>query len=74
MHEHAVGSRRQVWNGTAHHTSGGLKKEDLMKNKHGRIVSKTRHAKGRKALKHLIKAGYRTQKGKFGTVKHTRRG
>ncbi|MDP6755779.1 MAG: hypothetical protein QF769_06620, partial [Candidatus Marinimicrobia bacterium] len=26
----AVGSRRQVWNGTAHHTSGGLRKADLM--------------------------------------------
>ena len=34
-----VGSRRQVYNGSAEKTSGGLKKEDLIKNKHGRIVS-----------------------------------
>jgi hypothetical protein len=34
-----VGSRRQVWNGTAKHTSGGLTKSDLMMS-HGRIVSK----------------------------------
>jgi hypothetical protein len=33
------GSRRQVWNGTAEKTSGGLKKEHLMKNERGRIVS-----------------------------------
>lgn len=34
-----VGSRAQVWHGTAHHTSGGLTKGDLMK-KHGRLVSR----------------------------------
>ena len=34
------GSRRQVWNGTAEQTAGGLKKEDLDRNKRGRIVSK----------------------------------
>ena len=33
------GSRRQVWNGTAEKTSGGLTKEHLMKNERGRIVS-----------------------------------
>jgi len=34
------GSRRQVWNGSAEMTAGGLKKEDLDRNKRGRIVSK----------------------------------
>jgi hypothetical protein len=34
------GTRRQVWNGSAEQTAGGLKKEDLDKNKRGRIVSK----------------------------------
>jgi hypothetical protein len=33
------GSRRQVWNGKAEMTAGGLKKEDLTKNTRGRIVS-----------------------------------
>lgn len=33
------GSRREVWNGKAAMTAGGLKKEDLIKNKRGRIVS-----------------------------------
>ena len=33
------GSRRQVWNGKAEKTMGGLTKEQLMKNERGRIVS-----------------------------------
>jgi len=33
------GTRRQVWNGRAEMTAGGLKKEDLTKNTRGRIVS-----------------------------------
>lgn len=35
----AVGSRAEVWHGTAHHTSGGLQKKDLFK-KNDRIKSK----------------------------------
>lgn len=43
MHERTVGSRAQVYNGTAHHTSGGLTKKDLKKNpKTGEIVSKAK--------------------------------
>jgi hypothetical protein len=38
-----VGSRRKVFNGSAERTSGGLTKDDLMKNVAGRIVSKKRH-------------------------------
>lgn len=38
-----VGSRRQVFNGSAEKTHGGLKKDDLIKNKHGRIVSAKKH-------------------------------
>jgi hypothetical protein len=37
------GSRRMVWNGSAEKTVGGLRKDDLMKNKYGRIVSLKRH-------------------------------
>ena len=46
-----IGSRSQVWNGTALKTSGGLKKGDLIKNKRGRIVSRKRQEAGRRAFK-----------------------
>jgi hypothetical protein len=59
-----VGSKRMVWNGTAKHTSGGLYKKDLMKAK-GRIVSRRKHAAGKKAIQRLRKLGYTAKKGKF---------
>jgi hypothetical protein len=62
-----IGSRRQVWNGTAKRTSGGLTKGDLMMS-HGRIVSKSKHFSAKKEMR-LLKYGYGTQKGKFGFVK-----
>ena len=72
VHGHAyevlTGSRAQVWHGTAHKTSGGLKKSDLVQNKAGRIVSKAKHFTAKKD-KRLLKAGYGTKKGKFGFVK-----
>ena len=37
-----VGSKAQVFHGTAHHTVGGLTRKDLMKNKRGKIVSYNR--------------------------------
>lgn len=61
----AVGSKAEVYHGTAAHTSGGLKKKDLMKTKKGRIVSRKKHAAGKKALKRLLKAGYKAKKGTF---------
>ena len=60
-----VGTKAQVWHGTAKHTSGGLKKTDLMKTRKGRIVSKRKHAAGLKAIKQLKKAGYVAKKGTF---------
>jgi hypothetical protein len=39
------GTRRQVWNGKAEKTAGGLTKDDLDKNKRGRIVSKKKTAR-----------------------------
>ena len=63
-----TGSRAQVWHGTALKTTGGLKKSDLMMNKHGRIVSKKKHNTAKKE-KRLEKAGFKTEKGKFGFVK-----
>lgn len=63
-----IGSRRQVWHGTAFKTEGGLVKSDLMMNKHSRIVSRKKHATAKRE-KRLQKHGYFTRKGKFGAVK-----
>jgi hypothetical protein len=65
----AVGSKAQVFHGTAKHTSGGLTRKDLVQNKHGRIVSRRKMALGKKALKHLVKAGYKAKKGTFKLMK-----
>lgn len=35
-----VGTKIQVWKGIARKTSGGLKRVDLIRNRHGRIVSR----------------------------------
>ena len=61
----AVGSKAQVWHGTARHTSGGLHKKDLMKTKSGRIVSRRKHSLGKKAIKTLKRMGYIAKKGTF---------
>jgi hypothetical protein len=62
----AVGSKAQVYHGTADKTSGGLTKKDLMQNKHGRIISRRKHALGKtSAKKHLFAAGYKPKKGTF---------
>ena len=65
---HTIGTRAQVWHGTAKKTSGGLTKGDLMMNKSGRIVSKAKHNSAKKEMR-LLKHGYGTKKGKFGYVK-----
>ncbi len=67
-YESLVGTRAQVWHGTAYKTSGGLLKTDLMQNKSGRIVSEKKHITASKEQR-LIKHGYGTKKGKFGFVK-----
>lgn len=61
----AIGTRAEVMHGTADHTSGGLTRKDLKYNKHGRIVSRKASEQGKKALKHLVKAGYKAKKGQF---------
>jgi hypothetical protein len=63
-HIPAVGSKAQVFHGTAKHTPGGLVKKDLMKH-HGRIISRKKHAAGKKAIKHLRALGYIAKKGTF---------
>jgi len=67
-YEILIGTRAQVWHGTAYKTTGGLTKSDIMQNKNGRIVSKSKHNSAKKERR-LVKAGYGTQKGKFGFVK-----
>lgn len=63
-----IGSRAQVWHGTAYKTSGDLTKSGLIMNKAGRIVSKNKHATAKKE-KRLEKAGYKTKKGTFGSFR-----
>jgi DVNP family len=59
-----VGSKAQVFHGTAKHTSGGLTKKDLIKKK-GRIISRRKSMAGKKAIKHLRSLGYVAKKGTF---------
>lgn len=67
-HSQRVGSRRQVWNGTAMETSGGLKRSDLFKDKYGNLKSRKASKKAKRS-KNLKKAGYTAVKGKFGAVR-----
>lgn len=67
-----VGSKAEVFHGTAKHTSGGLKKKDLIKTKAGRIVSRKKHAAGKKAILRLFRAGYKPTKGTFTAMRKGR--
>lgn len=67
-HKRIIGTRAEVWHGTAKKTSGGLTKSDLMMNKHGRIVSKAKYHTAKKEMR-LVKHGYTAKKGQFGFVK-----
>ena len=60
-----IGSKAQVFHGTAHHTTGGLTRKDLTQNKRGKIVSRKQAAAGKKAYSRLVKAGYKPKKGTF---------
>ena len=62
----ARGTRAQVIHGTASKTPGGLTKKQLKYNKQGRIVSKKKSAKAKRENR-LVKSGYVTEKGKFGS-------
>ena len=62
----ATGSRAQVMNGTARRTAGNLTKKDLKYNKQGRIVSRKQSARAKRENR-LVKAGYVTKKGEFGS-------
>tara|TARA_Y100000591_G_C21832283_1_gene700369 strand:- start:84 stop:404 length:321 start_codon:yes stop_codon:yes gene_type:complete len=64
------GSRAQVWHGTAYKTPGGLTKEKLFYNKHGRVVSRKKHNTAKKE-KRLEKHGFFAKKGQFGAVERS---
>ena len=62
----ATGSRAQVMNGTARRTAGNLTRKDLKYNKNGRIVSRKQSARAKRENR-LVKSGYVTKKGEFGS-------
>ncbi len=63
-----IGNRKEVMNGLAEKTGGGLRKNDLKYNKYGKIVSKRMSAIAKKENR-LQKAGYYNIKGQFGSFK-----
>ena len=63
------GSRAEVFHGLCEKTAGGLKRHQLTRNKHGRIVSKRKQAAGKKAIKRLFALGYKPTKGKFSLMR-----
>ena len=77
-----VGSRAQVFHGTAYKTTSSAVKQKgdaltrahLKQNKHGRIVSLAKSKKGPMMLKRLHNKGYFTRKGHFGAVKKGAKG
>jgi len=62
-YKHLRGSRVQVWNQNAYETEGGLKKHQLLRNRHGRIVSRKKHRTAKRERgSRFRKAGYDLQK------------
>lgn len=54
-----VGTKAQVWHGTADKTSGGLTRDKLVQNeKTGCIVSKAKHELGKKQMKKMMSGPY----------------
>lgn len=51
MLKQLIGTKLQVWREKAERTSGGLYRQDLIKNKRGKIVSKKKHNLGLKSFK-----------------------
>ena len=67
-----IGSRAEVFHGKALKTSGGLEIKDLIKNKHGYIVSKRKVSLSRKMKTNpLMAQGYlaKRKSKKFGPLK-----
>jgi hypothetical protein len=68
-----IGSRAEVFHEKALKTSGGLEKKDLVKNKHGYIVSKRKRELSRRLKTNpLMAQGFlaKRKSKKFGPAKH----
>ena len=52
-----VSDKNDVWKGLKKKTASGLTKKDLMKNKHGKIVSKKQYKRGQALYKKMKKEG-----------------
>ena len=69
LYKYRKGTRRQVWIGSAY-TTGRLTRDDLLRNKRGRIVSLFKSLNGQRSWRNgtnpLVKKGYVP---KFGTFK-----
>lgn len=63
-HIPAIGSKLLVYRGKAKHTSGGLTKKDLMRNKYGLIVSRKKHRIGLKMKKYLTAPKFTKKKNR----------
>ena len=64
MSKKNIGSRAEVFHGVAEKTTGGLKKTDLVKNKHGYIVSLKKSKSMKNPKKNpLVKLGLLQKKG-----------
>ena len=68
-HVKTIGSKAEVFHGTALKTSGQLRKRDLVKTRKGRIVSRKKQAAGKKAIKRLFALGYKPTKGRFSLMR-----
>ena len=62
-----VGSKIQVYHGTAEKTSGGVKRSGITKKPDGRLVFAAKSAAARKS-NNLVKSGYGSIKGRFGAI------
>lgn len=46
-----IGTKAKVWNGTKKYTKSGLMKKDLLRNKHGKIITRKQYKMGQKLKK-----------------------
>jgi hypothetical protein len=53
LKKNGVGTKNEVWNGSASRTSGGLTKKDLMKNSKGKVVSIRQFEAGQRAYQNI---------------------
>ena len=65
----SVGSKHQVGEGRARRTSGRLTRDDLMKNKFGKWVSRERHKQAKKAMQNPEKKYLHKETGEWCTLK-----